>query len=373
MNIKSAWPVVLTVCAPLWAQSTPSTTEDWAQTIQKPRPQPAGTTRPALVDLLKAPDGSRITTPQQWAAQRGRILDKWIRFLGRMPKPYPPLDPKTVETTTLEGGIVRTLLTLQVEPNIRMNAYLLVPPGEGPFPAVVCLHPTTDETIREPVGLGTRPGRAFALDLAQRGYVTISPENFEWNYPGRPNTKGWDTFHAVAAKFLAGHPGVKGMTKMIHDASRAVDYLQTLPKVRKDAIGAIGHSLGAKEVTYLMAFDERVTCGVSSEGGVAYEFTNYYDPWYLGPDIKKPDCDLYAHEVVALIAPRAWLLIGGNHTDGDKSWPYVEAVLPIYRLLRHPTDAGLFVHTEGHTVPLPARQIAYRWLDEHLKSRDGKP
>jgi dienelactone hydrolase len=340
----------------------------WIKSLQAPRKRPTGASPPRVTDLLAAPDGTRIATAQAWREQRKRIDDKWVRFLGRLPEPRCPLDPKITERTALDGGIARKLLTIQVEPGIRMRCYLFVPPGEGPFPACVCLHSTSDETIRQPAGLGAQPEKAFALDLVKLGYVSIAPENFEWTYPGRPTTgKSWDKFHAVARIFLAKYPGVKGMAKMIHDASRAVDYLCTLPMVRKDRIGAIGHSLGAKEVTYLMAFDERVVAGVSSEGGVAFEFTNYHDPWYLGPDIKKKGCDLYAHEVVALIAPRAWLLIGGNSADGDKSWPYVAPVLPIYKLLGHPANVGLYVHTKGHAMPPDARKIAFRWLDYHLR------
>ncbi len=341
---------------------------DWIKPLQAPREQPDGVKPPVLRDLMIAPDGSKITSPAAWARQRRRIFDKWVKFLGQLPRPRCPLNPKPIETTPLNGGITRTKFQLQVEPDVWMKCYLFVPPGKGPFPACVCLHSTSDETIRQPAGLGKQPEKAFALDLVKRGYVTIAPENFEWCYPGMPTTgKRWDRFHGVAKVFLDKYPGVKGMAKMVHDASRCVDYLCTLPNVRKDAIGAIGHSLGAKEVTYLQAFDDRVVCGVSSEGGVAFEFTNYHDPWYLGPDVRKKDVGLYAHEVVALIAPRAWLLIGGNHTDGNKSWPYVAGVLPVYRLLGRPAAAGLFVHDKGHAVPPEVRRIAFRWLDFHLK------
>jgi hypothetical protein len=361
--------VALGVCAASEEGTGAAALPEWIRALQRPRPIPASQKAPTLPDLLIAPDGSRITNADEWSGQRELILNKWLRFLGKLPRRRCPLAPKETETATVDGTITRKLIQLQVEPDIWMKCYLFIPPGKGPFPACVCLHPTTDETIREPAGLGTREGRAFALDLARRGYVTMAPENFEWYYPHPTTAQGWDRFHAVAAAFRAKHPDVKGMAKMVYDISRSLDYLENLPMVRKEAIGAIGHSLGAKEVTYLMAFDERVVCGVSSEGGVAFEFTNYQDPWYLGPEIRKEGFDLYALEVVALIAPRAWLLIGGNNTDGDKSWPYVEAVLPIYRVLRHPGAVGLFVHDKGHAVPPEAREVAFRWLDYYLKPK----
>lgn len=348
-------------------QSTSGDVPDWIAALHKPRPKDPKAPQPKVYDLLAPRNDDKIATPSEWQARRKRLLEKWTTFLGTLPRP--PLEPKIHAKVELPGRITRTLLEIQVEPGIWMRCYLFEPHGKGPFPAVVCLHSTTDETIDQPAGLGKQPEKAFALDLVKRGYVTIAPENFEWRYPGRPTTgKAWDKFHAVARRFLQTHPGVTGMAKMVHDASRAVDYLLTLPNVRKNRIGTIGHSLGAKEVTYLMAFDERVVAGVSSEGGVAFEFTNYHDPWYLGRAIKKPDCDLYAHEVPALVAPRAWLLIGGNSADGDKSWPYVRPVLDVYRLLGKPANVGLFVHTKGHAVPPEARSIAFKWLDYHLKS-----
>ena len=53
---------------------------------------------------------------------------------------------------------------------------------------------------------------------------------------------------------------------MLYDAMRAVDVLESLPQVDRNRIGAVGHSLGAKETLYLAAFDERVKVAVASEG-----------------------------------------------------------------------------------------------------------
>ncbi len=338
----------------------------WIAALHKQRPKDPKAPEPRVYDLLRTTAGETISTPERWRTRRRELLEKWTTFLGTLPRPA--LKPKIRAHVELPGGITRTLLEIQVEPGIWMRCYLFEPPGKGPFPAVVCLHSTTDETIDQPAGLGKQPEKAFALDLVKRGYVAIAPENFLWRYPGRPTTgTAWDRLRVVTRRFLETHPGATGMAKMIHDASRAVDYLLTRSNVRKDRIGTIGHSLGAKEVTYLMAFDERVVAGVSSEGGVGFEFTNYHDPWYLGPAIKKPGCDLYAHEVPALIAPRAWLLIGGNSADGNKSWPYVRPVLDVYRLLGQSANVGLFVHDKGHAVPPEARAIAFKWLDFHLK------
>ena len=84
------------------------------------------------------------------------------------------------------------------------------------------------------------------------------------------------------ADFHKRHPGAIGMHKMLYDAMRAVDVISAIAGVDSENIGAVGHSLGAKETLYLSAFDPRVKAAVASEGGIGLTFTNWSDPWYLG-------------------------------------------------------------------------------------------
>jgi pimeloyl-ACP methyl ester carboxylesterase len=156
------------------------------------------------------------------------------------------------------------------------------------------------------------------------------------------------------------------MWRMLHDALLAVDILAALPEVDPQRIGAVGHSLGAKEVLYLAAFDERVKATVSSEGGVGTTFSNWDAAWYLGETIKSPEFTHEQHELLALAAPRPFLLVGGDSADGDKSWPFIEAALPIYRLYGEPARLGLFNHKQGHAVPPEAERRIFEWLAAYL-------
>jgi hypothetical protein len=132
-------------------------------------------------------------------------------------------------------------------------------------------------------------------------------------------------------------------------------------------IGIFGHSLGAKEVLYVAAFDERVKCAVSSEGGVGLKFSNWDAVWYLGPESKQPGFNRENHELLALTAPRAFLLLAGNSADSDKSWAFIEAALPVYRLLGVPEHLGWLNHGLGHRYAGEARTAAEAFLDRHLK------
>jgi dienelactone hydrolase len=154
---------------------------------------------------------------------------------------------------------------------------------------------------------------------------------------------------------------------MVWDAIRAADFVETLPRVDRKRIGCLGHSLGGKEVLYAMAFDERYRAGVSSEGGIGLRLSNWAAPWYLGAQIKQPGFSRENHEVLALVAPRAFLLLAGDSADSDESWAFIEAVKPVYLLLGAPGNLGWLNHHQGHRYSPEARAVAEEFLDQHLK------
>jgi dienelactone hydrolase len=333
---------------------------DWFEDLQRPPAKvPADATRPAplLMDETHHP----IETPEDWRAHRERLKREWLRFLGEIPRQ--PAAPKlTVLEEDRDAGVLRRLVRYEAEPGLPVEAYLLRPIAEGAKrPGAVVLHSTTDITIRQPAGLDGPEDKHIGLHLAKRGYVTFCPRCFLWQY-------GESKRIETAVDWLRGrHPEVKGMDKMLHDARVAVDVMVDQPDVDSGRIGSIGHSLGAKEVLYLAAFDERVRATVSSEGGIGMSYSNWDAPWYLGPDIKRPGFGLDHGQVLVLIAPRAFLLLGGDSADGDRSWPYIEAALPVWKLTGAPEAIGLFNHKQGHAYPPEARTRAECWLDWFLR------
>lgn len=332
----------------------------WLPEVQRaPSVVPESAPRPA--PLLFDAEHRPITTREGWEARRDELAGRWRSFLGTIPAPRAAPVLSVLEEDRPEG-VIRQLVRYEAEPGLPVEAYLLRPSGEGRGrPGAVVLHSTIDYTIRQPAGLEGPDDKHIGLHLARRGYVTFCPRNFLWQY-GEPGKVG------SAVEWLRGrHPDVTGMAKMLFDAIRAVDALAAQPDVDPRRIGAIGHSLGAKEALYLAAFDPRVRATVSSEGGVGVTYSNWDAPWYLGEAIRRPGFELDHGQVLALTAPRAFLLIGGDSADGDASWPYIEAVLPVWKLTGAPEAVGLFNHKQGHTVPEVARERAYSWLDWFLR------
>jgi hypothetical protein len=332
---------------------------DWPALVQKPHaklPLPDLGLRP----LLKSADGKPSTTPEEWQQTRARLQEAWQARLGKPPAKPAQLDVRTESTEELDG-YTRKLVSFHSADGDRILAYLLIPadlkPGEK-RPAVVVFHQTTEDTLKEPVGLGKKPPLALGLHLVKRGYVVLSPQCFIMKEGGARKQA-----EAVARRW----PGWTGLGKMTFDASRCVDFLQSLPFVDGTRIGCIGHSLGAKEVLFAMAFEPRYRVGVFNEGGVGLRMSNWTDPWYLTDKMKAHIPELENHQVLALAAPRPVLILGGDSADGDASWPFVHAVLPVYRLVGAGERIGLMNHHGKHTFPREARRVAYRWLDHWLR------
>jgi len=334
----------------------------WWKILQKPPeklPGKADKCRPVLMDSA----GNRIETRAAWEKRRQEIRGQWLKYLGEIPSPVEAPKFKVLETDTRDG-VLRELVQYEAEPGLPVEGYLLRPlPDENKKakrPAAVVLHSTVDHTIRQPAGLEGPEDKWIGLRLAQAGYVAFCPRCYLWQY-GEPK----NLLKAVTWLHRR-HPMVKGMAKMLFDARRAVDLLVSLPEVNVRQVASVGHSLGAKEVLYLAAFDERVRATVSSEGGIGIGYSNWEAPWYLDSEIKS--ARLNHAELLALVAPRAFLLMGGDSADGDISWPYIEATLPVWKLTGQPEAVGNWNHKLGHAFPPEAMRHTLGWFERFLKS-----
>lgn len=315
-------------------------------------------------------------TVAEWEAARLGLRETWFRYLGHGPEQV-PLAAEVEAVEELKWG-TRSLVSYAVEEDCRVQAYLLQPRGTGPFPGIVVFHPTTDATILEPAGLNDESSCHFGLKLAERGSVALCPRNFLWDYRGGPSQPDFTGFKELAEQTLLGrYPQWTGMGKMVWDGLRAVDYLLTVPTVDPQRLGCVGHSLGAKETLYSLACDERLTVGVFCEGGLGLPFSNWEAPWYLGQGIKQRP-DLEHHQLLALIAPRALLTLGGGllpqsptssggAADPYEDWYYLQAARPIFELYGRPQHLALYLHHEGHCVPLEAERLLYAWFEAHLR------
>lgn len=326
-------------------------------------PLPPSPKAPVLASLTDR-GGSAIHDRTAWGKTQRKLRAEWQEILG----PFPPPVPLATRELSREELTDHTRIRLRyaIDARTESEAYLLLPKGfAGRRPGMVVLHQTTANHMDEPVGLQGRESMHLAVQLVRRGYVCIAPRNFLWSRPGL-------TYQQVTEDVLRpseGHNWKTGLARMTWDAIRATDVLEVRREVDAGRIGSIGHSLGGKEVLYHAAFDPRIRAAVSCEGGAGLSFSNWEADWYLGKQIRAAEFHHDQHEVIALIAPRAFLLIGGESADGAQSWPYIESNLPIWRLFGAEERLGLLRHDQGHDFPVPgpAREQVYGWLDHWLK------
>ncbi|HVN80167.1 MAG TPA: SUMF1/EgtB/PvdO family nonheme iron enzyme [Terriglobia bacterium] len=325
-------------------------------------PQGFTDTRGNLASLLVTLQGEIISSVPQWSKQRAALKEKWAKLLGS-PSIKPP-EPRvqTIETFK-EDCYTGKLMYLQVEPDFWEKMLLMLPDKPLTQPTPVVIVPYYDVDTPAGKNLGGRSFtpmsvRSFAYFMVQRGYIAVAIRWFGESYG--------ESYDEAVSNLILRHPGCSGLGKWVWDSQRLVDYLYSLPEVDHRQIGIIGHSLGAKMALYAAAMDERITVAVFSEGGIGFSFSNYDDYWYFSDAIHTWDKSIDQHELLGLIAPRPFLLIGGDEYDTSKSWYYINAAREVYRLLGRPRNIGYFNHHNGHTPTTEAVERSIDWLDHFL-------
>jgi dienelactone hydrolase len=266
----------------------------------------------------------------------------------------------------------RIHLSLPIENDFLQPHLLLLPKnqGTGPFPAVIAWTSSSPDY--------TQPEQWWGQWLAQRGYVVLTGWSFIRHY--RDGKKHSDNVNQmVYDRFGHWLP----MAKMVHDVQREVDFLKTRQEVDANRVGFIGFSLSAKAALYVAAFAPEITATVAVDPHLAmHGDTNYHDTWYLDwkhkfdsirtddypiPELRgtiwslldadpsRPGFERNHHELLALCAPRAFLLIGCSmgktrsaHSDNLQSWGYLNRAKEVYDLVGIPDRLKFETTTDGH-------------------------
>jgi pimeloyl-ACP methyl ester carboxylesterase len=161
---------------------------------------------------------------------------------------YNRRSPLDVEESSVEqrNGVLVHDISYSGLANGRVRAYLVLPPGNGPFAGLIFVHP----------GPGNRSSfLEEAITLAKMGSVSLLIDA-PWAYP---------EFGERAAKMTA-----EDMRHMFVQTAmnirRGVDLIQSLPDVDAKRIGYVGHSLGALLGGVLSGVEKRIKAYILMAG-----------------------------------------------------------------------------------------------------------
>lgn len=251
-----------------------------AEPADPPRPTERTTAEFSFFEYLqqRLAEPPRLNLPDdpadipQW---RERVAARLPALLGMEHSQPVPLQPKIVSTHERNGYRLEHV-TFRSEAGVDVGAFVLIPhrvaPGR-PVPAVLCLQGVVPGGKEELAGEwegnasaatgGRRFRDDFARQFAQAGFVTLAIDmRFEGKpvRPGAPDPLGLDSRPAamLLAHKYATMLGQSLFGMCLFDARRALDYLETRPEVRRDAIACAGFSFGSMLGAWLATIDRRI-------------------------------------------------------------------------------------------------------------------
>ena len=347
----------------------------------------------------------RLDFPFSWLSGNFKDFREWkssarkkvMECLIKAP-PDVPFEPAIIAEED-RGLYIARKIVLNITGDSRILTLMLIPKGEGPFPAVLLLH---DHGARFDIGKEKviRPwdipvehaaslfngekmrsaqewvdqnygGRWIGDELAKRGYVCFCTDALNWSDRGGA---GYEGQQALAGNLL--HLGMSFAGLIAYEDLRSAEFLASRPEVDKERIGAMGLSMGSFRTWQVSALSDHISAGVAvcwmatvkglmkagnnqTRGQSAFTMThpglyNYMD---------YPD-------VASLACPKPMVFYNGEQ-DGLFPVPSVKEAYEKMHRIWSSQSADQNLVTKLWDVPHEFNQEmqeeAFNWLDKKLK------
>ena len=341
-----------------------------------------------------------LTYPLAWGNSDIKDFDAWRKVARQKvfdcmltPPPAPSYgnELKVLAEEQRDGYKARKI-EIRLSRYYTVSAYLLVPDGKGPFPAVNALHDhgahlfIGKEKMIRPLVFEDSLVRVDAQQwadqlyegqfvgdyLARHGYVVFSADAPMWGERGQQEGPKRDRYDMIAGNMMM--YGIDLSAYMTYDDIAGTEFLASLPEVDATRIGCMGCSMGAYRAWMLSALSDRIKAGaavcwmVTTDEQMSFNYSRTENGGFANcfPGLRRW-LD-YPH-VASMACPKAMLFINGSQ---DKLFP-VPGVEKAFRVM-HDTwksqGANEKLETElwdiPHSCPVRAQERVLQFFRKNL-------
>lgn len=350
---------------------------------------------PVYADKLLA----QLTYPLAWGNSDIKDFSEWKdtarkKVLECMMTPPPA--PKSYDMTVIgeerRDGYTAREIEFNLSDFYRVRAYVLVPDGKGPFPAVNLLHdhgahlyigkekmirPFDDDSLviadADKWVADLYEGQFLGDYLARHGYVVFSTDAPMWGERGRKEGVDRNKYDIIAGNMMMYGRDLSAF--MTYDDIASTDFLATLPEVDPSRIACAGCSMGAYRAWMLAALSDKIAASaavcwmVTTDVQMTWKYGRKENGGFANCIPALRQYLDYPH-IASLACPKPALFINGTQDKLFKV-PGVEKAFKIMHDVWDSQKAGQNLETElwpiPHSCGVKAQQRVLEFLDKHLK------
>lgn len=350
---------------------------------------------PVYADKLLA----QLTYPLAWGNSDIKDFSEWKdtarkKVLECMMTPPPA--PKSYDMTVIgeerRDGYTARKIEFNLSDFYRVRAYVLVPDGKGPFPAVNLLHdhgahlyigkekmirPFDDDSLviadADKWVADLYEGQFLGDYLARHGYVVFSTDAPMWGERGRKEGVDRNKYDIIAGNMMMYGRDLSAF--MTYDDIASTDFLATFPEVDPSRIACAGCSMGAYRAWMLAALSDKIAASaavcwmVTTDVQMTWKYGRKENGGFANCIPALRQYLDYPH-IASLACPKPALFINGTQDKLFKV-PGVEKAFKIMHDVWDSQNAGQNLETElwpiPHSCGVKAQQRVLEFFDKHLK------
>ena len=341
-----------------------------------------------------------LTYPLAWGNSPITDFEEWRKVARQkvfdcMLTPPPPAaegyDVKVLCEEQRDGYKARKI-EIRLSRYYIVPAYVLIPDGRGPFPAVNALHDhgshlfigkekmirplsCEDSTVIKDADEWARDlyGGQFVGDyLARHGYVVFSADAPMWGERGQQEGPRRDKYDMIAGNMMM--YGIDLSAYMTYDDIAGTEFLASMPEVDASRIACMGCSMGAYRAWMLSALSDRIKVGaaicwmVTTDEQMSFKYSRTENGGFANcfPGMRRW-LD-YPH-IASIACPKPMLFINGLQ---DKLFP-IPGAEKAFKTMHDTWDsqgAGDKLETElwdmPHSCPVKAQERILEFFRKHL-------